>query len=363
MTANALFGRYLRTTPSAIKILRVALSLAFTAIVVGANAGNKPKPVTVAPIQDIYIYPAKDAPATVVSPNDAKVSAEAPGVLNAFAVEVGDQVRSGQLIASLNCEEHEINAESATADLKAAESRMAFAKTQLASAKKLSSIKSIAKEEVDERQSAYAVASADIDRAQAALKNAARLVNHCKIRAPFSGTVVEQIASVGDYATAGTPIARLLDTENIELSANVQEQDLPSLEEAKELVFFNRRDYFPVQVRTVLPVMDSRLRSLEVRLIFRDKNPVSGTTGRLQWKSPWPHVSSEYLVRRGGQLGLFLLADGVARFAAMAEAKQGRPTKLALPVNTTVILDGRHGLEDGDSVEPAEPDVAVTKSP
>lgn len=287
------------------------------------------------------------------------MSAEANGVIETFAVQVGDQVRHGQLLASLNCEEHNINVESATADLKAAKSKRTFASTQLASARKLSSVKGIAKEQVDERRSEFAVASAEIDRAQAAFRNAERLVNNCRIKSPFSGIVTERLASVGDYATVGTPIVRLVDTDNIEISANVQEQDLRGLEEAEELVFFDRQNHFPAKIRTTLPVMDSRLRSFEVRLTFRQKKPAPGTTGRLQWKSPWPHISSEYLVSRGSeQLGLFILTERrVARFVSIDEAKQGRPVRVELPAITPVILDGRYVVTEGDPVEVTTSDV------
>jgi hypothetical protein len=104
-----------------------------------------------------------------------------------------------------------------------------------------------------------------------------------------------------------------------------------------------------------LPLMDSRLRSFEVRLTFLDEKPAPGTTGRLQWKQPWSHISSEYLVRRGEQLGLFILTNDVAKFHAIAGARPGRPGLVDLPANTQIILDGRHALDDGDPVTVVEP--------
>lgn len=315
-----------------------------------AASADSARPVTLAPVEQLYVYPSKDAPAQVVSLNDAQVSAEAPGVVTQFEVQVGDQLGTGDLIATLDCREHEINAEVARAELKSAEARFGFARTQLESAKKLSSKKGIAQERLEERRSEYAVALAQIDRANAEVKDAERLVDHCQIRAPFSGIVVERIASVGDYATAGTPIARLVDTEKVEVSARVQEADLPSLERARELSFFDRRKRLPLNLRSILPVMESRLRSYEVRLAFSGPRASSGTSGRLQWRSPWAHIPSEYLVRRGADLGIFVFSDGLARFVAIDGARPGRAARVDLEVGTLVVLDGRHGLNSNDRV-------------
>jgi RND family efflux transporter MFP subunit len=328
------------------RLLLIAPALAALA----STATAEPIPVTAAPLETLYIFPSTDAPAAVVSLNDAKVSAETPGVITEFAVQVGDAAKKGDVLASINCEEHTINAESAAAELEAARSRLAFSNTQLNNARQLSSKKGISQEQLEERRSVYAVATAEVEKARATLEAARRLVSHCKVRAPFDGTVIERIASVGDYAPVGTPLVRIIDTSNIEVTANVQEQDLPSLTETKELYFFDRQTEYPVKLRTVLPVMESRLRSFEVRLTFSGQPAASGTAGRLRWKSPWPHVSSEYLVQRNDELGLFVLSEGVAQFHSLNNAQQGRPARVSLPRGTTVILNGRHSLQNGDPV-------------
>jgi hypothetical protein len=147
----------------------------------------------------------------------------------------------------------------------------------------------------------------------------------------------------------------LLDDQNIEVSANIQEQDFSSLQEAQELTFFNRQDSFDVQVRTMLPNMDSKLRSFEVRLSFKNKLAPPGAAGRLHWRMKRPYLPSEYLVRRDKRLGVFILAEDTARFHALSGAQQGRPVEVALPGDTLVILDGRQSLLDGQAVRVVHP--------
>lgn len=320
-----------------------------------ASADQTIRSVTVSPLEDLYIYPLKDAPARAISLNDAQVSAEIAAVITAIKVNVGDNVARGDVIAVLDCQEYDVSLEKAQAELEAAKAKLGFAKSQRDTANKLSVKKNIAKEEFDKRYSEFAVAEAEVERMEASLENAKRLVDDCQLRAPFSGVVVERIASIGDYAVTGTPIIRLLDDQNIEVSANIQEQDFSSLQEAQELTFFNRQDSFDVQVRTMLPNMDSKLRSFEVRLSFKNKLAPPGAAGRLQWRMKRPYLPSEYLVRRDKRLGVFILAEDTARFHALSGAQQGRPVEVALPGDTLVILDGRQSLLDGQAVRVVQP--------
>ena len=288
--------------------------------------------------------------------NDARVSAESPGTIQAFNVQVGDAVEQGAVLASIDCREHEINADIAAAELDVAQARLGLANTQLANARQLSAKQGISQEQLEERRASFAGATAEVEKARASLAAAKRLVANCEVKAPFAGIVVERIASVGDYVSVGTPLVRLLDTSSLEVAARVQQQDLIGLSESLDLTFFNRLSEYPVTLRSVLPAMEGRLRSFEVRLAFTDAHPASGTTGRLRWKSPSPHIPSEYLIRREDNLGIFVFGDGTALFQAIPDAREGRPARVSMPGETMIILDGRHVLEHGEPVSvKAEP--------
>ena len=86
-----------------------------------------------------------------------------------------------------------------------------------------------------ERRTRDAALGGDVVRLQTALKMANRNVKKCRLRAPFNAVVIERIASVGELASVGAPVLRLLDDEQIEISASVQEQDLATLQAAQNL--------------------------------------------------------------------------------------------------------------------------------
>lgn len=321
-----------------------------------ATAESETKTVSVTQLQNLYLFPLKNAPAKTVSLNDARVSAEITGIVSGIKVNVGDAVKEGEPIALLDCQEHETNLNRMRAMLDAAQAELVFSKSQFESGAALSSKKSMSQEQVSKRRSEYTVARAEVAGVMADLKNAERAVERCEIKAPFSGVVLERIASTGDYAVAGSHIVRLLDNENIEVSANIQEQDIASLKEANEIIFLSREKRFSVSLRTILPIMESKLRSFEARFLFIDEKAPPGSTGRLEWKHGGPFISSEFLVHRDNSLGIFINSDGTAKFISVPDAKLGQPVQVNLSGTTSLILDGRQTLTEGDPVKAIETD-------
>jgi RND family efflux transporter MFP subunit len=313
------------------------------------------KPVTARSFSEVAVFPRRTAPATAISLNNAEISAEINGVVKEIPVRVGDTVETGDIVASLDCAEYAFEKTQAQAAFKQAKVRYLFDKKRLENALKLSTKKSISKEQVDQRRSEAAVGSAEVERLRASLNSAARRVEKCQVRAPFSGVVIERQASVGELAAPGTKLVRILDKDNIEISAKVQEEDLQSLQGAGALHFVSRKKAYPLRLRTVLPLVDSKIHSYEVRLEFMGLVTPPGSAGRLEWVSSAAHVPSNLLVRRHNTMGIFVAEAGKARFRPIEEAREGRVAEVALPPEVQVVVDGRYGLEDGDLINVVSP--------
>jgi RND family efflux transporter MFP subunit len=297
------------------------------------------------------VVPVRDAPATAVSLNDTSVSAQIRGVIKDIPVRVGDTVEKEETVAELACEDYELVRRQAKASLEVARARNKFAKYQERRAIKLLKSKSISEETMQERSAEASAAGAEVAQLTAALQAAESDVEKCTIRAPFRAVVVERIASAGEFAAPGAVIVRLLDQDNIEISAMVQEQDLPSLKEASSMRFLSRDRAYPLKLRIVLPLMESRLRSYEVRLTFEGEKAPPGSAGRLAWVPTARQLPSEYVVERDNKLGVFVARGDKAHFQVLPGAKEGQPVSVSLPDDTMVILDGRFSLEDGDFLE------------
>jgi len=314
-----------------------------------ASEARPPVPVTTARLAEVVFLPVRTAPATAVSLNDAQVSAEIGGLLKELPVRVGDRVKEGEVVGQVDCRDPEIALVEARASLQAGAAKYRFDRSQLDKAKQLSKSKSISADEIDRRTSNLAVSEAEVDRLEAVIAKTETSVGRCRIISPFDAVVTERLASVGDYLDRGRPVVRLLDVNNVEVKAHIQEKDLASLKAASGFEFVTREDTYPVTVRTVLPQMDSRLRSFEARLSFVERSAVSGSVGRLSWRSPVAHLPADTVVDRNG-LGVFVLDDGKARFLPLHDAIAGMPVAVAADPATRIVIDGRFNLQDGDSV-------------
>ncbi|PKO62669.1 MAG: efflux RND transporter periplasmic adaptor subunit, partial [Betaproteobacteria bacterium HGW-Betaproteobacteria-17] len=68
---------------------------------------------------------------------------------------------------------------------------------------------------------------------------------------------------------------------------------------------------------------------------------------------PRPFVPADYLVKRAGQLGVFVVEARRARFVPLPDAQEGRPASAAaLPAEAALVTDGRFALQDGMTVTP-----------
>jgi len=312
-------------------------------------------PVTTKRLAEVLFYPVRDAPATTLSLNDTRVSTELKGILKGIRVRVGDSVKQGDVVANMDCEDYKIAVTQATAALTAQRATLKFDRSRLKKVTQLSKKKNISTEEVERRTSSAAISAADVEGLKASLRATERAVEKCAIRAPFDAVVISKMANLGDYLIAGSPVLRLLDRDNVEVSAKVQEQDLELLKGAKGVAFIANNKRYPLTLRAILPLMESRIRSYEVRLEFTADKAYPGSAGRTEWLTPAPYVPAELLVRRKG-LGVFLAVDGRAKFIPLAGANAGQPAALAksLTKDSAIIINGRFKINDGDAVRVIE---------
>lgn len=344
----------LPTDPNAKRVSLAPLVFALTVNTGAWAQGLAPSdlpttPVTTAPLAEKLFAPVRTAPATVVTLNNARVSAENAGLLQEIRFKVGEKVDRDAVIAKIDCRDAEAELASAEAAAAASKAKNSYDQSRLASARKLSANKNISGDEIDKRRADAQMSSAAVDKAQAELEKSRLAVSRCELKAPFNAVVVDRLASVGDFVSRGSPVLQLLDIESVEVSARIQDIDIESVENGQGHEFVTQNESYPVRLRTIVPLIESRLRSYEARFSFARDGPSPGSAGRLTWASPVPHLPAELLVRRDG-LGVFMMRDGLAEFVALPDAQEGKPAPVSEPLGGQVIVDGRFNVNDGDPV-------------
>jgi len=295
-------------------------------------------PVRVQPLGELLRQPKFSAPASVKALNVPSLAAEISGRVETIPVRVGDWVKSGELLIELDCRYHQSRQQAAKAGLRRIVAQLEFTRAQLKRAKDLKERRSISDELLDQRRTEVLGAEADRLNQLEQIQQAAINVERCAITAPFDAVVTKRLAQVGGLASPGTPLLDLVQLGELEISA-------------KLLHFDYAGTSYVVRLRQLLPVIDERTRTQEVRLTFIKDSAPAGAAGRLVWQGLANELPADYLVRRNGSLGVFLVGSDTALFQTLPDAREGQPVRLKLAPETLLITDGRQRLQDGDAIE------------
>ncbi len=314
-----------------------------------ALAADRPVSVTTKPVSEVVFHPERSAPAEVVPLNDARLSAQINARLLELPVHVGDQVAAGDLVARLDCSDYQSRLEGQRATRNAMQIRLKLARTQLNRARNLLKARNISNEEVDRRDTELSALESELLAQKEAETQASLQIGRCTVEAPFDAVVSERLASVGDMASSGTPLMRLVQLERAEVSARLRPVEAESGAQAQvvEFEWLGRR--YPLKLLHLLPLVDPKTRTVELRFAFIDEAAPPGASGRLLWRADRDHLPADLSLRRNGSLGVFLYQNGKAIFHALPNALEGQPMQSDLPHDAVLILEGRHGLRDGDA--------------
>ena len=307
--------------------------------------------VTTRSAGELLFHPERSAPAEVVPLNDTRLSAEINARILKIPVRVGHRVEIGDLLVRLDCRDYNSSLEAQQASIVALKTRLRLARAQLKRARDLKQERNISDEEVDSRETEVLALEAALTEQGEAEEQALLKQERCEIRAPFNAVVSERLAGVGALAAPGTPLVRLVQLDEAEVSARVRPEAADEGAQAQSVHFSFLGRRYPLQLLHVLPVVDPSTRTIELRLGFTSESAPPGASGRIHWRSASPYVPADLLVRRDETLGVFLFNDGQAHFRPLADAREGRPARSDLPPEALIIVEGRHGLQDGTLVK------------
>jgi membrane fusion protein, multidrug efflux system len=335
--------------------MRPAILISLLVLIASDSVAQSATSVRIAPLIDIATYPTRSAPATATSVNTAEIASEIGTRIKKIHVKVGDIVAAGAPLASLDCDSFNYMAAARSAHLDALKARLELATLKLKRTQKLAEKQSVSDEILDERKSELDILQAEKAQVRAEYRLARLDVYRCKVAAPFRALVTERIAADGEFVQRGDAIVRVLDIDNVEVSAQIQLGDAEGIQASKDLWFEYASKRYPVVVRAALGALNTATRNQEIRLEFENDSALPGAGGQLFWQDKRPHIPGNLLVRRDDRLGLFRLKDNRASFVPLPGAATGRAVPVDFPMDTQLILEGYYGLSDGDLVSVDSP--------
>jgi RND family efflux transporter MFP subunit len=322
----------------------------------GPGGGGIAVAVEVAPVEKGALRDLGSYTGTLMAKTHVTVAPKISGRLNRLLVDIGDPVRSGQLLAVLEDDEYRQQVIQAEADLRVAKANLEEARSALtmqqrnlerARALHQGGIQSDAQlDQViaasESQQAQFHVAEAQVANREAALESARVRLSYTRIatswdRGPAVRYVGERFADEGVLLAANTPILSVIELQPITAVINVTDREYFRLKTGQPAQVsgsaFPGREFKGHIVR-IAPLLQEASRQARVEIEV-DNNE------RLLKPGMFVNVQIEFarrvgvtvvpynaLAKRGGQQGIFMVdpAGEMARF---------------LPVRVGIVEEGR----------------------
>ncbi|MCK8783166.1 efflux RND transporter periplasmic adaptor subunit [Roseomonas sp. NAR14] len=331
--------------------------------------------VTVAPAAPRAMVRDVVGDGSVVAWQELTIGAELGGLrVVEMAVEEGDAVRRGQLLARLD--DSVLAAQAAQAEAAQAEAAAALdiARTELARAVELARTQNTPRATLDQRQSVQRQAEARLLAARARRDEAAARLAQTRIVAPTDGIVSRRAALLGSIIGTGQEVARLVRDGRLELEMRVPELDLARVQPGQRVRVTHGEQAIDASVRLVAPVVaaETRLGLVRVALpagtALRPGMFAQGTIpatipdagAAATGGTPPLAVPQGAVVVRDGAPAAFVLPEGTDRVALRRLATGPRRDGFVavtdgLAPGERVVVAGAGFLADGDRVRLAPP--------
>ncbi|WP_161600809.1 efflux RND transporter periplasmic adaptor subunit [Teichococcus oryzae] len=321
--------------------------------------------VTLAPVQRRELARVIIGDGSVVAWQELVIGAETSGLrVLAVPVEEGDQVRQGQMLVEFDAALPAAQLAQARAALAEAEAALSIAGRDLRRASELARTGNMAREILEQRQSAVQQAEARLLAARARQQEAEARLAQARIVAPHDGIVARRSVLPGAVAQPGQEMVRLIRDGRLELDARVPELDLAPLQPGQPVRVLHGEREIAARIRAVAPTVagDTRLGIVHVELPA-DSGLRPGMFARAEFRpgaAPSLAVPQEAVVYRGGQATAFVVPEGGDRVAAREVVPGIRQDGLVavtagLSAGERVVASGAGFLSDGDRVRVAAP--------
>jgi RND family efflux transporter MFP subunit len=354
-------------------VLLAAAAFWFTRGAKPADTPAEPAAATAQPRPALTVRVAAPAPtelAVTLSANgniapwqEASVGSESTGLrLAEVAVNVGDRVKKGQVLARFAPETINADVAQARAALAEARATAADAAGNAARARTLEQTGALSQQQITQYQTAEQTAKARVEAAQAVLDAQQVRGRNTVVTAPDDGVISARSATVGSVVGSGTELFRLIRQGRLEWRAEVGAADLGKLSAGLPVrIVAPGGAEVRGKVRSIAPTVDPQTRNA---LVYVDVPNVQSNAGikagmfargefLLGQSAALTVPQSAVVPRDGFNTVMVLQPDGrVQMRKVQAGRRVGDRIEINgdLPADARVVTEGAGFLNDGDLV-------------
>lgn len=285
---------------------------------------------------------------TLEANEEIELRSEVSGIVESINFKEGTKVSKGQVLFHVN--DIELRAQ-----LSQVQTAQQLASENQRRAKLLLDKQAISQEE-------FEVANADFESTRAQSELIAAQLSKTTVRAPFSGTIGLRSISKGTYVTPATPIANLVNTEQVKLTFAVPEKYVSDMKIGTNVTFTtsNSREEYTARIYAIEPQVDIASRTLKMRAIAKNTQgklypgSFANVTLPLETVDDALLVPTESLIPIQNGKKIFVVENGKAKEVEVETgARTDKDVRVlsGIKVGDTILTSGVMSLRNGSPVK------------
>jgi RND family efflux transporter MFP subunit len=282
-------------------------------------------------------------------------------------VDVGAQVKKGQLIARLDAADVNLNAAAAMADVRSAEASHALAVAELERQRQLFARKFISASALDIREAELKTSAARLAQVKAQANVSGNQTRYANLIADRDGVITMIRAEPGQVVEVGEAVVQIANLKETEVLVAVPESRMADIKSGTPVtikMWANPNKAYAGRVREIAPAADSATRAFKVRVSVIDPDDMVklGMTAGVKFNQQQDEQSQQLLIplaalteSNGKKLVWVIDAENKAQpreVTAGEFSEQGVMITGGLQVGEKIAIAGVHTLVKGQHVKP-----------
>lgn len=287
-------------------------------------------------------------------------------------VDVGDQVKVGQVLARLDVQDAQLQLNAAKAQLESAQAAEKNAQDELKRFKQLLPSNAVSRSQYDSVENQYKAALSSLKQAQANYNVTQNQTSYNQLIANKNGVITERNIEIGQVISAGQPAFQLAISGDREVVIGVPEQAIAQIkvgQDALVTLWSKPDERFAAYVREISPAADQS-RTFSVKVALREgQNTIQlGQSARVFFSSTESNVLSVPLasVSAAGKNAYVWVVntDNSIRKVPVSVGEYGRDSvtiRSGLQPKDYVVVGGVHLLREKQKIQPISRDNKTVK--
>ncbi|MEO7014525.1 MAG: efflux RND transporter periplasmic adaptor subunit [Dokdonella sp.] len=313
--------------------------------------------------QDLEVYPGE-----VHARFESALGFRVSGKINTRHVDVGNQVRNGQVLAELDPRDLELARSSANATLASAQAALKLAASEYERYTTLRQRNFVSQFDLEAKTNALAAARAHVAEAQAALDASRNQAGYAELRADADGVITAISGEAGQIVGTGQTVITLAHDGASEVEISVPEQSIGRLKvgtSAQIELWTEAGKQHAGRIREIAPSADPTTRSYRVRVSFDDESTklLLGQTARVYFASNGDArrflIPLSAIYEKDGKAAIWQV-DAKTRKVQLIPVEIVRYTESGalisdgLAVGDWIVTAGVHRLREGETINPID---------